>query len=414
MPDCAQAPARITALAPVIATLAAAALALSAAAPSVAQMSDDATGQDRLYEEVMALRSSGNLPEARELLTQACELGDDLWACTQAAPMWSLGEGGRADPAIAKHQYDGMCALGNRAGCLAAELTQTHRSASPSAIAAAIGQGLYAEGQGLMGEDNNEGLNFLGLACQLNHAPACVMYGRSLDPISVFDSEGFEAACRGAIVCTVQPAEFYSVQDDPEAVWAFTRACDLGSGEGCLELGDVLNPTGLFGAPSTPENWRGAISAFQRACDEHQLADGCERYRRLMENRRNPETAAVLAHRETRCAEGDQPSCEIVYTERARMNAAAQGAPTLDPLLCAQALYLVSTDGPEHVARATAEARAAVQAHIAANGGDQLQLENQVVAAARMRLQALQSGAETPEAVRREVQACRRQFGFQP
>ena len=327
MPDCAQAPARITALAPVIATLAAAALALSAAAPSVAQMSDDATGQDRLYEEVMALRSSGNLPEARELLTQACELGDDLWACTQAAPMWSLGEGGRADPAIAKHQYDGMCALGNRAGCLAAELTQTHRSASPSAIAAAIGQGLYAEGQGLMGEDNNEGLNFLGLACQLNHAPACVMYGRSLDPISVFDSEGFEAACRGAIVCTVQPAEFYSVQDDPEAVWAFTRACDLGSGEGCLELGDVLNPTGLFGAPSTPENWRGAISAFQRACDEHQLADGCERYRRLMENRRNPETAAVLAHRETRCAEGDQPSCEIVYTERARMNAAAQGAP---------------------------------------------------------------------------------------
>ncbi|MBI1263915.1 MAG: hypothetical protein GC187_04190 [Alphaproteobacteria bacterium] len=79
--------AGITARAPVIATLAAFMLALSAAAASAAQTSDDATGQDRLYEEVMALRSSGNLAEARELLTQACELGDDLWACTQAAPM---------------------------------------------------------------------------------------------------------------------------------------------------------------------------------------------------------------------------------------------------------------------------------------------------------------------------------------
>lgn len=240
------------------------------------------------------------------------------------------------------------------------------------------------------------------------------MYGRSLPPISVFDSEGFEAACRGAIICTVQPSQFYSVRSDPDAGWAFTRACDLGSGEACLELGDALNPTGLFGAPSTPENWRGAISAFQRACDEHQLADGCERYRRLMENRRNPETAAVLAYRETRCAEGDQPSCEIVAAAQNSTSSAAQGAPTLAPLDCAAALYLVSTDGPEHVARATAEARAAVQAHIAVHGGDQLQLENQVVAAARTRLQALQSGAQTPDAVRRDVQACRRQFGFQP
>ncbi|WBQ10977.1 hypothetical protein L2D01_04145 [Hyphomonadaceae bacterium ML37] len=393
--------------------LAALLLALSVGAPSSAQ-GGDAAPEDSLYEEVMALRSSGNLAEARALLTDACELGDDLWACAQAAPMWLLGDGGRADAAIAKHQYDGACALGNRAGCLAAELSETHRSASPSALSAAIGEGLFAEGQPLMADDNTQGLNFLGPACQLNHAQACVLYGRNLDPIPVFDSEGFDAACRGAVICTVQPAEFYSTQDDPEAGWAFARACDLGSGDGCFALGDFHDPTGLFGAPSTPENWRGAISAFQRACDEHQLADGCERYRRVMEHSRNTETAAVLAYREARCEAGDQPSCEFVSTERARMNAAAQGAPTLDPLLCAQALYLVSTDGPQHVARTTAEARAAVQAHIAAHGGDQLQLENQVVAAARMRLQALQSGAETPEAVRREVQACRRQFGFQP
>lgn len=393
--------------------LAAVLLALSAGAPSSAQ-SGDAVPGDSLYAEVMALKSSRNMAQARELLTDACELGDDLWACTQAAPMWLLGEGGRADAAIAKHQYDGACALGNTAGCLAAELSETHRSASPSAVSAATGEGLYAEGERLLADDNTEGLNFLGPACQLNHAPACVLYGRNLDPVPVFDSEGFEAACRGAVICTVQPAEFYSTQDDPEAGWAFARACDLGSGAGCLALGDFHDPTCLFGAPSTPENWRGAMAAFQRACEEHQLADGCERYRRLMENRRNPETAAVLAYRETRCDEGDQPSCEIMAAARNSTPSSAQGAPTLAPLDCAAALYLVSTDGPQNVARATAEARAAVQAHIAANGGDQLQLENQIVAAARTRLQALQSGAQTPDAVRRDVQACRRQFGFQP
>jgi TPR repeat protein len=391
----------------------AAVLALTAAAPGVAQISDDERA-DHLYEEANIFLERGDAAQARDRFTQSCDLGHQ-GGCLEAGPMWARGDGGQADTAIAIRMYRGMCTISNnRAGCLAAELGETHGSAPASAVSAAIGEGLYAEGQRLMAAESTEGLNFLGAACQINHAPACLMYGRSLDPISVFDSEGFEAACRGAIICTVQPAEFYSVQDDPEAGWALTRACDLGSGEGCLELGDLLNPTGLFGAPSTPENWRGAISAFQRACDEHQLADGCERYRRLMENRRNPETAAVLAYRDARCAEGDQPSCEIVAAARNSTQSSAQAAPTLAPLDCAVALYLVSTDGPQHAARATAEARAAVQAHIAANGGDQLQLENQVVAAARTRLQGLQAGAETPDAVRRDVQACRRQFGFQP
>lgn len=88
------------------------------------------------------------------------------------------------------------------------------------------------------------------------------------------------------------------------------------------------------------------------------------------------------------------------------------GAP--EPLTCAAALYMVSTDGPEHAARAIAEARAAVQAHIAAHGGDQLELENRVVAQAQARLQRLQSGAEPVDGVRFDVQICRREFGVVP
>lgn len=398
---------RITALAPVIATLAAAVLALSAAVPSAAQESDDERA-DRLYEEAEMFLARGDAAQARDRFTQSCDLGHQ-GGCLEAGPMWARGDGGQADTAIAIRMYRGMCTISNnRAGCLAAELA-ANGNAAPA-------QALHAEGERLFAEGDRTGLNFAALACRLGYVPSCLSMAGNLDhQFPDFDDEGYMQACRGVWGCAgVDENAYFFLSNNPQVVWAFTRACDLGSGEGCLELGDLLNPTGLFGAPSTPENWRGAISAFQRACDEHQLADGCERYRRLMESRRNPETAAVLAYRDARCAEGDQLSCEIVAAARNSTQSSAQAAPTLAPLDCAVALYLVSSDGPQHAARATAEARAAVQAHIAAHGGDQLQLENQVVAAARTRLQGLQAGAETPDAVRRDVQACRTLFGFQP
>lgn len=322
----------------------AAMLALTAAAPGVAQISDDERA-DRLYEEAEAFQERGDAVQARDRFTQSCDLGH-YGGCLEAGPMWATGDGGPADTAIAIRMYRGMCTINNdRAGCLAAELT-ANRNAAPA-------EALHGEAERLFAEDDRSGLNFAGLACRLGHAPACLSMAGNLDhQFPDFDDEGYMQACRGVWGCTgVDENAFFSLRNNPQVVWAFTRACDLGSGEGCLELGDLLNPTGLFGAPSTPENWRGAISAYRRACDEHQLADGCERYRRLAEHSRNPDAAPALA-----------------------------------PLDCAVALYLVSTDGPQFQARAIAEARTAVQAHIAANGGDQLQLENQVLAAARTRL----------------------------
>ncbi|MCH8488367.1 MAG: hypothetical protein LAT81_00375 [Oceanicaulis sp.] len=350
----------------------AALLALTAAAPSAAQTSDDERA-DLLFEEAEAFQESGDAGHARDRFTQSCDLGH-YGGCLEAGPMWAMGDGGPADTAIAIRMYRGMCTINNdAAGCLAAELTANGN--------AAPGQALHAEGERLFAEGDTTGVNFAALACRLGHAAACLSMAGNLDRrFPGFDDEGYMQACRGVWGCTgVDENAFAFLRNNPQVVWAFTRACDLGSGEGCLGLGDLLNPTGLFGAPSTPENWRGAISAFQRACDEHQMSDGCERYRRLAEHPRNPGAAAAMA-----------------------------------PLDCAVALYLVSVDGPQFQARAIAEARAAVQAHIAANGGDQLQLENQVLAAARTRLQAVQSGAQSPDAVRQDVQACRRQFGFQP
>jgi hypothetical protein len=270
--------------------------------------------------------------------------------------------------------YRGMCTINNdRAGCLAAELTANRNAAAAEA--------LHAEGERLFAEGDRTGLNFAALACRLGNAPACLASAANQERRYFhYDSAGHMAACGGSLCAQVSAEAFTYLRNHPQVIRNLARACDLGSGEGCVELGDMFTPLGLFGAPFTPENWHGAVSAYQRACENHQMSDGCERLSRLIEHRRNP---------------------------------GQSGLPETS-LDCAVALYLVSTDGPQFAARAAAEARAAVQAHVAAFGGNQVQMENRVVETARTRLQALQSGAVRPEAVREEVQACRTLFGFQP
>ena len=364
--------AGITARAPVIATLAAAALALSAAAASAAHTSDDERA-DRLFEAALAFQESGDAAQARDRFTQSCDLGH-IGGCYEAGPMWALGDGGSADLSVAIRMYQGMCTINNdRSGCLAAELT-----ANPNSTPA---EALHAEAERLFAEDDRSGLNFAGLACRLGHVPACLASAANQDRRYVhYDSAGHLAACGGFICANVSAEAFTYLRNNPVVVRYLAHACDLGSGEGCVELGDMFTPLGLFGAPFTPENWHGAVSAYRRACEDHQMSEGCERHTRLMEHRRNP-------------GESRLPDT------------------SLD---CAAALYLVSADGPQFAAQAAAEARAAIQAHVAAFGGDRAQLGDQVVAAARTRLQAVQSGAQSVETVREEVRACRTLFGLQP
>jgi TPR repeat protein len=363
---------RFTVRAPIIATLAAATLALSAVAPSAAQASDDERA-DLLYEEAEAFQQSGDTAQARARFTQSCDLGH-YGGCREAAPMWALGDGGSADRMIAIRMYQGMCTINNdTAGCLAAELT-----ANPSSAPA---EALHMEAERLFAEGDRSGLNFAALACRLGHAPACLTSAANRDRQYVhYDREGHLAACGGFLCVEVSAQAFTYHRNNPEVVRDLARACDLGSGEGCVELGDMFTPLGLFGAPFTPENWHGAVSAYRRACEDHQVSEGCERHRRLMEHRRSP---------------GESRLPET----------------SLD---CAAVLFLMQADGPQFAERAAAEARAAVQAHVAAFGGDRVQLGNQVVETARVRMQAIQSRAERPEVVREEVQACRTLFGFQP
>jgi hypothetical protein len=289
-----------------------------------------------------------------------------------------------------------------RAGVLAAALSAVtvfpapvHAQTDQERVAQA--EALLAEAEGLQhgsaeqAESKSAAISLVTPACNRNHAPACVTLGR--------------AHLLGAGV-----GMFFGGQV-PDAIAAFTRACNLGSGEGCFGLGDYHDPTGLFGNTRTPENWRGAALGFRRACNEHQMAEACDRYHRVMVASGNTERAAVLAYREARCTEQmEESSCEIVEIERARLSAAQQNGSQRPAMDCATVIGMVAMSNPQLRDTASREARTVIQAHVDANGGNAQQLENEAAAAAHARLQAIVSGAASAETVQQEINACRQRF----
>lgn len=268
---------------------------------------------------------------------------------------------------------------------------------------------LYVRGQTLLADGNEEGVNLFKSACERGHAPACIAYASHMKPIP--DLNDATNASLDELLRDKDAATDYlgSFKNNPQAVWALRRACDLRSAEGCFALGDLHDPTGLMGAPKTPENWRGAALGYGRACKEHGLEKGCTAYRRVMENRNNPETAAVLAYREERCAAGDKKSCDIVAASRASASSAASGAPA--DLVCASAYWLHGAVTPAEQQQAFARANYAVQQHLAANPGDDRAIvEQRVLAAGRARGERIQSGAEKAEAWRADIAACESKY----
>jgi|GEM_PF-5727931 len=94
----------------------------------------------------------------------------------------------------------------------------------------------------------------------------------------------------------MRPARMPQVPEvERQQYWALGKACELGDGEACYMLGDVRNPTGLFGAPRTPENYAGSAAALKRACDTHKIAQACRLLPGILESRSNPQRDEVAA-----------------------------------------------------------------------------------------------------------------------
>ncbi|KAA5805346.1 hypothetical protein F1654_05040 [Alkalicaulis satelles] len=170
---------------------------------------------------------------------------------------------------------------------------------------------LFAQGQRYLANDNRiDARAALRQACELDHAQACKAYGDELNVGSFFgDAQLVEAR-----------------------YWAYGRACDLGDGEGCMKLGNARTPLGLFGAPRTPENWAGSAAAFRRACDAHQIAEGCARADEILGHGSNPhrDAQAGLTYRDRACELGSQAACHVSANERAAANVRAREAAAIE------------------------------------------------------------------------------------
>lgn len=121
------------------------------------------------------------------------------------------------------------------------------------------------------------------------------------------DKERCDEACRGGSAgdC-LQLADAYLVSSDSaRAREFFTKACDLGSGDGCNSAGSLYDSE--RGGPSDE---RHAASLYQRACDL-QFMTGCFNWAGMLETGRGTEKDESLAYAVYRAVcDADASGCE--------------------------------------------------------------------------------------------------------
>nr|GGH95673.1 hypothetical protein GCM10011355_12770 [Aquisalinus luteolus] len=159
--------------------------------------------------------------------------------------------------------------------------------ASMPDAAAEDADALYAEAQIKAGTDEAKFL--LKKACELDHVEACKAYASEMN-VAIFFGDDLSTQ---------------------EQFWAYGRACDLGDGEACVLLGNARTPIGMFGADRNPENWAGAVAAYKRACEEHEIAEACAKLSDVLSHGSNPErdASAGRAYRQRACEMGYETSC---------------------------------------------------------------------------------------------------------
>ena len=131
--------------------------------------------------------------------------------------------------------------------------------------------------------------------CELNHVPACKSYAAGM-AMSVF---------------------YGSADAARKQIWAYGRACELGDGESCKELGDAQMPIGLFAAPKDVQSWEGTEAAYRTACDEYDIVGACTSLGQLLSHERNPgrDAQASIAYYGKACDLGNPDACQRVGKE---------------------------------------------------------------------------------------------------
>lgn len=201
-----------------------------------------------------------------------------------------------------------------------------------------------------MGDANrDEARKLWDAACTKGYVPSCMALGASYNVGSFFGSIDGALKSRAA----------------------YSRACDLGHGEGCLKLGDAQTPIGLFSAPKGAQDWAGATAAYRKACDTHRIANACLKAGEILGKEANPKADVQLAntYRKRACDLGVEKAC----TDLAVANVRARTATATE----AHTSKYGKVDG---IAPASPELLKLLLERRAANGGSSVLKEADIVA----------------------------------
>lgn len=145
----------------------------------------------------------------------------------------------------------------------------------------------------------------------------------------------WDAACnKGYVPSCMALAESYnvgsffgSVDGALKSRAAYSRACDLGHGEGCLKLGDAQTPLGLFAAPKGAQDWAGATAAYRKACDTYSIPNACLKAGEILGREANPKADFQLTrdYHTRACDLKVQKACDYLAITQGRPPVGSEG-----------------------------------------------------------------------------------------
>ncbi|AUX69229.1 hypothetical protein CHX26_06720 [Porphyrobacter sp. HT-58-2] len=192
------------------------------------------------------------------------------------------------------------------AGLLAAALALAGGGAAP-----AWGQrqespeAMHKRASAMSDSNRDEARKLWDAACNKGYVPSCMALGASYNVGSFFGSVDGAMKSRAA----------------------YSRACDLGHGEGCLKLGDAQTPLGLFAAPKEAQDWDGATAAYRKACDTYSIPNACLKAGEILGREANPKADFQLTrdYHKRACDLKVQKACDYLAITQGRPPVGSEG-----------------------------------------------------------------------------------------
>lgn len=166
-------------------------------------------------------------------------------------------------------------------------------------------EAMHKRASAMADANRDEARKLWDAACNKGYVPSCMALGASYNVGSFFGSVDGAMKSRAA----------------------YSRACELGHGEGCLKLGDAQTPLGLFAAPKEAQDWDGATAAYRKACDTYSIPNACLKAGEILGREANPKADFQLTrdYHKRACDLKVQKACDYLAITQGRPPVGSEG-----------------------------------------------------------------------------------------